>query len=191
MCQPVHNRHNYAEGLPFSLSSMLSLAKRICMAEISIRSSAVSVVMLRKVPAGHEVLLMRRNGTLVGEWCQISGGIKKGEKAWEAAIREVREEAGLTCRTLYTADICEQFYEADRDTISIFPVFVGFVDADMEVVINDEHSEFKWVQISEALSMVPFPGQRHVLKHVETEFIAREPTRQLLIHDAHAGTTTK
>jgi len=161
------------------------------MAEIPVRSFAVSVVILRKVTVGYEVLLLRRNGTLVGEWCQISGGIEDGEKAWEAAIREVHEESGLTCRQLYSADICEQFYEADRDAISLFPVFVGFVDADMEVVINDEHSEYRWVQISEAVGMVPFPGQRHVLKHVEAEFLHREPVRHLLIHDAHAGTSMR
>lgn len=161
------------------------------MAEIPIRSFAVSVVILRKVTVGHEVLLLRRNGTLVGEWCQISGGIEDGEKAWEAAIREVHEEAGLTCHQLYSADICEQFYEADRDAISMFPVFVGFVDADMEVVINDEHSEYRWVQISEALGMVPFPGQRHVLKHVEAEFLEREPVRHLLIHGIDRCASTK
>lgn len=46
------------------------------------------------------------------------------------------EETNLASKRLYSADICEQFYEADRDAISILPVFVGFVDADATVVIN-------------------------------------------------------
>ncbi|MBB3464556.1 8-oxo-dGTP pyrophosphatase MutT (NUDIX family) [Rhizobium sp. BK377] len=43
------------------------------------------------------MLLLRRNHTLVGEWCQIAGAIEEGEKAWEAALREVNEETNLTC----------------------------------------------------------------------------------------------
>lgn len=154
------------------------------MTEIPIRCSAVSVVVLRIVPAGCEVLLLRRNNTLVGEWCQIAGAIEEGEKAWEAALREVNEETNLTCKRLYSADICEQFYEADRDAISILPVFVGFVDAVATVVINHEHSEFRWVSFETALGMVPFAGQRHVLRHVEAEFVRREPVRHLLIQAA-------
>ena len=154
------------------------------MTEIPIRCSAVSVVVLRIVPAGCEVLLLRRNNTLVGEWCQIAGAIEEGEKAWEAALREVHEETNLTCERLYSADICEQFYEADRDAISLLPVFVGFVGTDATVVINQEHSEFRWVSFETALGMVPFAGQRHVLRHVEAEFVRREPVWHLLIEAA-------
>lgn len=115
---------------------------------------------------------------------QIAGAIEKGEKAWEAALREVLEETNLNCDRLYSADICEQFYEADRDSISMLPVFVGFVDADAAVVVNHEHSEFQWVSFNVALGMVPFAGQRHVLRHVEAEFVLREPVRHLLIEVA-------
>jgi dATP pyrophosphohydrolase len=154
------------------------------MADLPIRCFAVSVVLLRKLPVECEILLLRRNRTLIGEWCQIAGGIEDGEKAWETALREVREETGLICDRLYSADICEQFYEADRNTISMLPVFVGFVDAMAPVIINDEHSEFRWVSLEAALEMVPFSGQRHVLKHVQAEFVKREPVRHLLIHES-------
>lgn len=154
------------------------------MADIPIRSFAVSVVLLRSNDDRTEVLLLRRNHTLVGEWCQIAGAIEEGEKAWGAALREVKEETGLDCRRFYSADICEQFYEADRDSISLLPVFVGFVDAEARVVINHEHSDFRWVTFDEALAMVPFAGQRYVLRHVWAEFVEREPIRHLLIQEA-------
>ncbi|MDH6297778.1 NUDIX hydrolase [Agrobacterium fabrum] len=151
------------------------------MADIPIRCFAVSVVVLRVVNDETQVLLLRRNHTLIGEWCQVAGGIESGEKAWEAALREVREETGLTCDSLYSADICEQFYEADRDAISMLPVFVGFVNGETPVVLNEEHSEFCWVPFETAINLVPFAGQRHVLRHVKAEFAEKQPLRHLLI----------
>ncbi|MCM2454834.1 NUDIX domain-containing protein [Rhizobium sp. CG4] len=153
------------------------------MAEIPIRSFGVAVVVLREVGAETQVLLLRRNHTLVGEWCQIAGGIEDGEKAWQTALREVKEETGLSCTRLYSADICEQFYEADRDAITLAPVFVGYVDAEAEVVLNEEHSEFCWTSFSRAVDMVPFAGQRHVLRHVEAEFVQRQPVNHLLLFE--------
>lgn len=90
------------------------------MAQIPIHSFGVSVVLLRSGGSETEVLLLRRNHTLVGEWCQIAGGIEDGEKAWETALREVKEETGLDCDRLYSADICEQFYETDREPSACF-----------------------------------------------------------------------
>lgn len=152
------------------------------MQEIPIRSFAVSVVVIRHAATGAEVLLLRRTRSLAGEWCQIAGAIEPGETAWQAALRETREETGLMLERLYSADICEQFYEAERDAISLLPVFVGIAAPDAAVRLNPEHSEFRWAGFDEVAGMVPFAGQRHVLRHVEQEFVAREPSRWLLIH---------
>ncbi|HEY9344994.1 MAG TPA: NUDIX domain-containing protein [Inquilinus sp.] len=152
------------------------------MQEIPIRSFAVSVVVIRHAATGTEVLLLRRTRSLAGEWCQIAGAIERGETAWQAALRETREETGLDLQRLYSADICEQFYETERDAISLLPVFVGIAAPGAEVRLNLEHSEFRWVPFEQAAAMVPFAGQRHVLRHVEQELVAREPSRWLLIH---------
>jgi len=149
--------------------------------DIPVRSFAVSVVALRRSPSGYEVLLLRRTGTLTGEWCQIAGAVEEGETAWQAATRELAEETALISKDFYSADICEQFYEADRDAISILPVFVAYIDESAEVIINHEHSEFCWVSFDDAIELVPFAGQRHVLRHVEREFINRSPNVHLRI----------
>ena len=151
------------------------------MPSIPVRAFMVSLIAIRRTAVGAEVLLLKRNETLVGEWCQIAGGIEEGETAWQAALRELKEETGLTAQALYSADICEQFYEADRDAITLVPVFVACINENDPVILNHEHSDFRWVPFVRAGDMVPFAGQRHVLRHVEEEFIKRVPPAHLLI----------
>lgn len=151
------------------------------MTDIPVRCSAVSLVALRRTASGHEVLLLRRTRTLRGTWCQVAGAIEPGEAAWQAALRELDEETGLRPSALFSADICEQFYEPDRDAISLLPVFVALVPEEQGVVLNPEHDAFRWLSFDEAIGLVPFAGQRHVLRHVEQEFVRREPSPLLRI----------
>ncbi len=93
---------------------------------------------------------MERADSLVGAWCQVAGGLEEGETAWQAALREITEETGLTPQRFYSGDICEQFYEPERDCISIFPVFVAFVDPTAWVTLNNEHSAYQWLDFDAA-----------------------------------------
>lgn len=151
------------------------------MQEVPIRCYAVSLVAVRVVNGENEVLLLRRTRSLQGEWCQIAGAIEKGEAAWQAAIRELAEETSLAPITLHSGDICEQFYEAHLDAISILPVFVATISPLSSVQLNPEHSEYRWVSFNDADRMVPFAGQRKILRHVEAEFLLRVPTHHLEI----------
>ena len=151
------------------------------MPEISIKAFIVSLVAIRKINKQFEVLLLKRTQTLAGEWCQVAGKIENGETAWQAALRELEEETGLKPEKLYSADINEQFYEADRDAITVAPVFVALVDKDAEITLNHEHSEYCWVSFDEAVNLVAFGGQRRVLRWIEEEFTKRTPSQHLLI----------
>lgn len=151
------------------------------MQTVSLRAHISSLFVLRRTPAGTQVLLLKRVGNLKGEWCQIAGKLETGETAWQAALREMTEETGLTPSQFYSADICEQFYEVSLDTITLAPVFVAYVEPDAQVVLNPEHSAFLWVSIDTAIEMVPFGGQRKVLRYIEDEFIVRSPNPLLKI----------
>ena len=150
--------------------------------EIPVRSFSVSVVLLRFESDGCKVLLLRRTGKLAGEWCQIAGSVEEGETAWQAALRETREETGLVPDAFYSGDICEQFYEADHDLIAILPVFVGYVSEEQTVKLNPEHDDFLWTTFEEARGKVPFAGQKQLLDHVRREFAEQEPNVWLKIN---------
>ncbi|WP_428672181.1 NUDIX hydrolase [Roseibium sp.] len=151
------------------------------MPEIPVRAFLSSLVAIRKTGTGYEVLLLKRTQSLAGEWCQVAGSIEDGETAWQAALRELKEETGLAPLSLYSADICEQFYVAERDEIVLSPVFVAFVSPSGTVSLNHEHSEYRWVSFEDAMEMVPFGGQRRILRWIEDEFVRRKPGRHLLI----------
>jgi dATP pyrophosphohydrolase len=134
------------------------------------------------------VLLLKRRGThLDGTWQQVAGGIKEGETAWQAALREIAEESGLRPGRLYSADLVETYYSVEKDRIYVAPVFVGFVGPDANVKVSDEHYEHEWVTFDEAAKRLPFPHQRDAMAHIRREFVDRAPSELLRInHDRPA-----
>ncbi|GHB16758.1 NUDIX hydrolase [Pseudovibrio japonicus] len=157
------------------------------MHSIPIRAFLISVVAIRQSELGHEVLLLKRTQTLVGEWCQVAGKIEAEETAWQAALRELNEETKLTPTSLFSADINEQFYEAGRDAITVAPVFAAVINSTDTVSLNHEHSEYRWVSFDDAIEMVAFGGQRRILRWIEDEFVKRQPCKHLLIQTEEAA----
>lgn len=144
--------------------------------EIPIKCTGVAVVLLKKFGTQYKVLLLKRaESVLYGAWCYIGGSIEKGEMAWEAALREVAEETGITRLSLYNSNKFDQFYSSGQNYIYVAPVFVGYVDGQQEVQLNYEHSEYQWLTFNEALEVVALPGNDEVLEFVEKHFAKRRP----------------
>ena len=62
-------------------------------------------------------------------------------KAWQAALREIKEETGLIPSEFYSADILEQFYDIEK-IWSDCTGFCGYISGKQEVTINEEHDDF-------------------------------------------------
>ena len=60
-------------------------------------------------------------------------------------------------KDLFSADLREQFYEINRDSIWIAPVFIAFVEDKPTVVINEEHSEYRWCSAPDRLYSQGYP----------------------------------
>lgn len=131
--------------------------------------------MVRDVRGRHETLLVRRaKEPLAGRWLYVSGGIEAGETATETAIRELREETGLTAVRLFSANVAETFYATTLDTVCLFPAFVAFVSADAEVRLDHEADDFQWLGFDDAMAAVPTTNPRVVLRRIQQDFLAYE-----------------
>ncbi|MEF3354096.1 NUDIX domain-containing protein [Paenibacillus sp. GYB006] len=150
--------------------------------EVPLRCKGIAVVLLKNTPCGYKVLLLKRDTPVLrGVWCYIGGGIEEGEKAWETALREIREETGITKVSLFTSNKFDQFYSAKEDYIYVAPVFVGYVDDDQEVILNNEHTEYEWLTFTEAIERVSIPGNEEVLEFIEKHFVRNSPMEFLRI----------
>jgi dATP pyrophosphohydrolase len=151
--------------------------------EIPVRSFAISAYVVRiEDGRGQYLLLKRASAYLHASWQQVSGRIEAGETGWQAALREIREETGLTPARFYSADVTEVFYEHHQNCINVNPVFVAFVDADAAVVLSpDEHDEFRWVTPDQAAALVAFDTQVTTIQHIEKRFVRQPPNEFLRI----------
>ena len=110
-------------------------------------------------------LTLKRSKTKIYEhlWQGVAGKIEDGETASEAAIRELKEETGFNPHKMFVADHVSSFYESHFDRINLVPVF-GIEVRSQNVVLSDEHCEYKWLEYDKAYSRLTWNGQKKGLK---------------------------
>lgn len=142
----------------------------------------VTVLIIRPHGDGYQLLMLRRaeDSYMGGQWHVVSGGIEPDETAWQAALREMREETGLAPVEFYCLDTTTVFYRPQNDTINIAPMFCAIVCVDAAVTINSEHTAYEWIDINEADSRLLWPGDRQALEEVRTAILGDSPAKQLM-----------
>ena len=149
---------------------------------IVFRTGVVAAYIYRRVANGVEYLVLKRQSRyMFGLWQQVAGSIEEGETAVRAILRELKEETGLIPVALYSADIVETFYDYEYNVINMVPIFVAEFAHDGEVILSNEHSEYKWVKANEAKEHFTFPQQRMSLELIEREFVNKTPPEILKI----------
>jgi dATP pyrophosphohydrolase len=114
-----------------------------------------------KTKSGLKYLLLKRAEEKIygGLWQCVTGKIEADEPAWETAVRELKEETGLTPLNMFVADHVSKFYEANKDRMNLIPVFGIEVESD-EVKLSDEHSKFMWADFDFAFKKLVWRGQK-------------------------------
>ena len=132
-----------------------------------IKVRVVDCYVYRRTDDGIVFLLMKRNLNKIYEhlWQGVAGKIEEGETSSEAAIRELKEETGLSPVNMFVADHVSKFYEVHGDRINLVPVFG--IEVDSEIInLSEEHISYKWVDINEALNTLVWNGQKKGIQTV-------------------------
>ena len=143
------------------------------MANIKVR--VVDCYVYRQTDKGLKFLILKRNEKKLYEhlWQGVAGKIEKDEEAWETAIRELKEETGLDPVKMFVADHVSQFYEKHGDRVNLVPVFGIEVDS-KNVILSDEHIEYKWVDFKEAFDTLVWNGQKKGIHAVNQMLLSND-----------------
>ncbi len=120
---------------------------------------AVGVVCLR----GESVLLIRR-GTppRQGEWSLPGGRIEPGERAMDAALRELREETGVEAEITRLIDVVDGLFpEAGRHYVLI-DYAARWVSG--EPVAGDDAVEARFVALDEVDTLIDWSETRRIIR---------------------------
>ena len=96
-------------------------------------------------------------------WQCVTGKIEAGEKPHETALRELKEETGLTPLSMWTVDQVNHFFEAEENRMNLIPVFGVEVESEM-VTLSPEHTEYKWCHVNEGVDLLLWNQQKQGLK---------------------------
>jgi len=129
---------------------------------MEIISNLIEAHIFRIINNEIEFLLLKRspNQYYPNLWQMVSGKIKENETAYNAALREIKEETNLTPEKFWVAPTVNSFYSPDKDYICLLPVFAALANSKCEVKISNEHTEYKWVNPDEAKQLLAWDGQR-------------------------------
>lgn len=119
---------------------------------------AVGVVCLR----GDEVLLIRRGKPpRMGQWSLPGGRIEPGERATDAALRELMEETGVTARITSLLDVVDGIFpEADRHYVLI-DYAAEWLSG--EPVAGDDALEARFIPLAEAEALIDWSETRRMI----------------------------
>jgi 8-oxo-dGTP pyrophosphatase MutT (NUDIX family) len=130
------------------------------------RSAGVVVYRVPPAPRPTEAeFLLLDNGKF---WDYPKGHVEAGEDDLTAALRELREEAGIADADLadgFRHEITYFFRDKRRGLIRKTVVFfLARVDADVQVTISHEHVGAEFVSFEEALRRAKYPTAKETLK---------------------------
>lgn len=119
---------------------------------------AVGVVCLR----GDDVLLIRR-GTPPrrGEWSLPGGRIEPGERAVDAALRELREETGVEAEITGLIDVVDGLFPEVGRHYVLIDYAARWLSG--EPVAGDDAAEARFVTLHEAEALIEWSETRRII----------------------------
>ena len=145
-------------------------------------SSIVEVCIFKFEDDRPQYLLLKRTlreSVYPGTWQFVTGSIEEGERASEAALRELLEETGLKPSSFWVVPYLSTFYEHRSDSVHFCPMFAAQVNVRDQPELSNEHDAFEWCDVDKARSRLVWPGQREGLRIVHEYFVRGEKAAEI------------
>jgi len=125
------------------------------------------------------VLVMHRTDDRY--WHVVAGVVEYGETIADAARRELREESGLMGADLLdlgspvtypiTPELRQRYgYPEDLHEVTVHS-FAAEAPAGWEPMLNEEHDEYRWTTVEEAVAILHWPETREAVRRLAARFM--------------------
>lgn len=118
---------------------------------------------LFRVVDGQRIYLLLDYGK---HWDYPKGHLEEGETAWQAAVRELREETGIRQVDRvgkFQRDMHYAFFSSKKGPIhKTVTYFTGQTKTD-KVTVSDEHTGYEWLPYDEAMARLTYDNARDML----------------------------
>ena len=103
-------------------------------------------------------------------WDFVKGKMEKGETPHETAIRETKEETGISDVEFidgFEEEIEYYFYAENQEIHKKVIFFLGKTQT-TEIVLSHEHLDFIWLEFDNALNKTTYENAKNLLKKSKT-----------------------
>lgn len=120
-----------------------------------------------------KILLLKRSDKVLtyrGLWGGVAGYVEKNENPYETAIKEIKEEVGIEKNNFKLSKeinpiIFTDMYENKKYNWKIYP-FLFSITKEVEVNIDWEHSEFRWISPKEIKNYNTVPHLKEIISKI-------------------------
>jgi dATP pyrophosphohydrolase len=140
-----------------------------------VKQSHIEVYVFRRRGKAIEFLCLRRSlhRSLPGLWQPVTGKRRRGERAVQAAVREVREEIGVRPARLWALETLAIYFDPVCDVVRMLPLFAAEIGAHEQVRLSREHDAFRFLTAPAAARRYLWEAQRRGLAAVRREVLER------------------
>ena len=126
------------------------------------KQKSAGIVLFRNISNENEFLLLNYPQ---GHWDFIKGKIEQNETPHETAIRETKEETGIT--NIEFVDGFEESVEYDfrfkKEDIHKKVIFFLAKTNEKNIKLSHEHNDYLWLEYNDALKKTRFENAKNVL----------------------------